>query len=181
MKKVDIPSVELPADQTCRSALNLAERGLIGQFTGLWPSPKAIDGWVQRNWRPLVSEDILSHFVERSYYIFVFDAAEDKDLIFRNGPYFMGSQGLYLNKWTPDFDPSHDVSSVVPIWVHLPHLLLHCWSSESLETIGNKLSKYIDRADRKDQYACARICVKFDLEIGLPEVINLTVAEWSHI
>ena len=112
---------------------------------------------------------------------FVFDAAEDKDLIFRNGPYFMGSQGLYLNKWTPDFDPSHDVSSVVPIWVHLPHLLLHCWSSESLETIGNKLSKYIDRADRKDQYACARICVKFDLEIGLPEVINLTVAEWSHI
>ena len=46
VKKVDIPSVELPAETTCRSALNLAERGLIGQFTGLWPSPKAIDGWV---------------------------------------------------------------------------------------------------------------------------------------
>ena len=49
VKKVDIPSVELPAEKTCRSALNLAERGLIGQFTGLWPSPKAIDRWVQRN------------------------------------------------------------------------------------------------------------------------------------
>ena len=30
VKKVDIPSVELPTDKTCRSALNLAERRLIG-------------------------------------------------------------------------------------------------------------------------------------------------------
>ena len=35
VKKVDIPSVELPVDQTFRSTLNLAERGLIGQFSGL--------------------------------------------------------------------------------------------------------------------------------------------------
>ena len=35
IKKVDIPSLELPAAQTCRSALNLVERGLIGQFIGL--------------------------------------------------------------------------------------------------------------------------------------------------
>ena len=41
----NIPSIDLPVDQTCRSTLNLAEKGLIGQFTGLWPSPKAIEGW----------------------------------------------------------------------------------------------------------------------------------------
>ena len=29
LKKVDIPSVELPAEQTCRSALNLADRVLL--------------------------------------------------------------------------------------------------------------------------------------------------------
>ena len=29
-KKVDIPSVELPVEWTCRSMLNLVERGLIG-------------------------------------------------------------------------------------------------------------------------------------------------------
>ena len=49
VKKVDIPSVELPVEQTCRTALNLVERGIIGKFTGLCPSPKDIDGWVQRN------------------------------------------------------------------------------------------------------------------------------------
>jgi hypothetical protein len=50
VKKLDcIPSVELPIEETCRSAVNLADRGLIGQFTGLWPSPKSVEAWVQRN------------------------------------------------------------------------------------------------------------------------------------
>ena len=93
----------------------------------------------------------------------------------------MGPQGLYLNKWTPDFDPSLDVPSAVPVWVRLPHLPLHCWNSDSLEAIGNTLGKYIDKDDRKDQFSYARIYVEVDLEIGLSEAINLTVAEWSHI
>ena len=93
----------------------------------------------------------------------------------------MGPQGLYLNKWTPDFDPSLDVPSAVPVWVRLPHLPLHCWNSNSLEAIGNTLGKYIDKADQKDQFSCARICVEVDLDIGLPEAINLIVAEWSHV
>ena len=46
IKKVDIPSVELPAKRTCRSTLNLVDRGIIGQFSGLYPSPKATDGLV---------------------------------------------------------------------------------------------------------------------------------------
>jgi len=50
-----------------------------------------------------------------------------------------------------------------------------------METIGNKLGKYIDRVERREQYSCARICVEVDLEIGLPEVIKLTIAVWSHI
>jgi hypothetical protein len=71
--------------------------------------------------------------------------------------------------------------SVVPVWVRLPHLPLHCWNPKSLEVIGNKLGKYIDRAERRDQYSCVRICVEVDLEEGLPEAIKLTVADWSYI
>ena len=65
--------------------------------------------------------------------------------------------------------------------MRLLHLPLHCWSSNGLESIGNKLGKYIDRADRKEQFSCAKICVEVELEIGLPEAIKLTVADWSHI
>lgn len=180
-KKDCIPTVALPEEETCRSALNLADRGLIGQFTGLWPSPKSVEDWIKRNWTPLIEEGIKSYFVGKGFFVFVFELAEDRSLIFRNGPYFMGPQGLYLNKWSPDFDPTQDVPSAVPVWVRLPHLPLHCWSQKSLQIIGNSLGKYIDQAARKDQYSCARICAEVDLEEGLPEAIKLTVAGWSHI
>ena len=96
-------------------------------------------------------------------------------------PYFMGPQGIYLNKWTPDFDPNQDVPSIVHVRVRLPHLPFHCWNSGSLEAIGNTLGKYIDKGERRHQYTCAIICVEVELEVGLPEAINLTVAEWSHV
>jgi hypothetical protein len=93
----------------------------------------------------------------------------------------MGPQGLYLNKWSLDFNPTQYVPSPVPVLVHLPHLTLHCWNMKSLESIGNNLRKYIDKVDRKEQYSCARICVEVDLEMGLPEYIQLKVTNWSHI
>eukprot|EP00253_Pinus_taeda_P015210 PITA_15210 len=77
----------------------------------------------------------------------------------------MGPQGLYLNKWTPDFDPGVDVPSTVPVWVRLPNLPMHFWNWESLMHIGNTLGKFIDRANNKDQFDCARICVEVDLEL----------------
>ena len=93
----------------------------------------------------------------------------------------MGPQGLYLNKWTSNFDPTQDVLSIFLVWVRLSLLPLHWWNLVSLKTIGNKLGKYIDRAERKYQYSCARICIEVNLEIGLLEAINLTMAEWYHI
>lgn len=92
----------------------------------------------------------------------------------------MGNQGLYLNKWSPDFDPSVDVPKEAPVWVRLPNLPIHCWSYQSLQKIGNGLGRFIDKADHKGQYTCARICVEVDLEAGLPEAVKLTVGEWQH-
>lgn len=152
-----IPTVALLIEEPYKAVLNLAERGIVGQFTGLWPSPKAVDPWVQRNWRSLVKERIKSHFIGKGFFLFVFEAIENRNLIFRNGLYFMGPEGLYLNQWTPDSNLTQDVPSAVPIWVCLPHLPLHCWNPKSLETIGNKLGKYINQAERRDQYSCARI------------------------
>jgi len=47
VKKLDsIPLIALRVDEACRAALNLAARSLIGQLTGLWPSPKLIESWI---------------------------------------------------------------------------------------------------------------------------------------
>jgi hypothetical protein len=50
-----------------------------------------------------------------------------------------------------------------------------------LQATGNGLGHYIDKADPKDQYSCARICVEVDLEVGLPEAVKLKVGEWHHL
>ena len=85
VKKLDsIPSVALPVDQTCQTALNIVDRGLIGQFIGFWPSPKTITGWVQRNSKPLISEDICSNLIGKGYYLLLFENSADRDLIFKN-------------------------------------------------------------------------------------------------
>ena len=102
---------------------------------------------------------------------------EDHDVIFCNGPYFMGPQGLYLNRWTLDFDPVVDIPKVVLVWVYLPNLSIHCWIPSSLQTVSNGIGKYIDKANPKDQYSCARISVEVVLEVGLPEAIKLTVGD----
>jgi hypothetical protein len=68
----------------------------------------------------------------------------------------MGPRGLYLDKWTPDFDPEVDIPTTVPVWVKLPHLPLHCWGDEVLKSIGNSLGKCIDKAEPKPpMFACA--------------------------
>jgi hypothetical protein len=81
----------------------------------------------------------------------------------------MGSRGMYLNRWTPNFNLENGIPLAVSVWVRVPYLPLHCWKDEMVRAIGNSLEKYIDRAEPKDGIqACAHICVKVDLEKGLP-------------
>lgn len=115
------------------------------------------------------------------FFSFLFELKDDKDVIFRNNPYFFRARGLYLNKWSLDFDPTNDIPNVVLVWVKLPRLDLSCWSDDYLRAIGNGLGKYLDKAKPEGtQFACVKIYVEFDLEKGLPTEINLTMRDWKH-
>jgi hypothetical protein len=182
IKKLDeIPSLELSPEDPCNCALFLAERTLIGKFTGLWPSPKTVEAWIEERWGPMIQGSILRSAVGRGYYAFSFSEKEDRDLVFRSGPYFMGSRGLFLAPWTLDFNPGVEITAA-PVWVRLPHLPLHLWGRSTLEGIGNKLGRFLDNAKPKEeQFTCARICVEVNLEEGLPEAIKLSLGDWCHI
>jgi len=180
-KLEEIPSLDLSPLEPCNLALLLSENSLIGKFTGLWPSPKAVTAWMKECWKSLVQGKVDLCAVGRGFYSFNFTKKADRDLVFRSGPYFMGSRGLYLAPWTLDFNPEAEITAA-PVWVRLPHLPLHLWGKSTREDIGNKLGRYLDSADPKgDQYTCARICVEVNLEKGLPEAIKLTLGDWSHI
>jgi hypothetical protein len=177
----EIPSLELSPEEPCKLALLLADKALIGKFTGLWPSPKTVEAWTIDRWEPMIQGGVSLFAVGRGFFVFRFASKEDCDLVFRSGPYFMGSRGLFLAPWTLDFNPEAEITAA-PVWVRLPHLPLHLWGKSSLKDIGNKLGRFLDRAEPKgDQFTCARICVEVNLEKGLPEAIKLSLGDWCHI
>lgn len=89
----------------------------------------------------------------------------------------MDIRGLYLNRWTSNFDPELDVPNDVPVWMRLPHLPLHCWGDESVKEIGNVVGKYINKSSRKENmHACARICIEVDLGKGLLKAVKIKVS-----
>jgi hypothetical protein len=138
--------------------------------------------WIEKYWKPHLKGKLSHSFCGRGFYAFLFEDKMDRDLIFRSGPYFMGAHGMYLNRWTLDFNLENDIPSVVPVWVFLPFLPLHCWNDGTLRAIGNSLGKYIDHGEPKDSLqACACICVEVDMEKGLPEAINLSLDGWSYL
>ena len=66
------------------------------------------------------------------------------------------------------------------VWIRLPNLPLHYWNDEALQSIGNSLGRYIDKAEPKGPlFGCARICVEVDLEEGLLEGVNMFMDGWE--
>jgi hypothetical protein len=106
VKKLDeIRKILVHSSLVCPFSLQLAENGLIGQFIGIWPSPRAMAQWLDLNWKKISKGKCPRHSMVRVFFLFLFENKEDRDLTFRNGSYFMGSRGMYMNKWTLDFIP----------------------------------------------------------------------------
>ena len=55
VKRVVAPQIQIMYGASRFKALALSEKGLIGQFTGIWPSPKTMDAWINKIWIPLIS------------------------------------------------------------------------------------------------------------------------------
>jgi hypothetical protein len=94
----------------------------------------------------------------------------------------MGTRGMYLNKWTPNFILENDIPSTMPVWVRLPFLPLHCWNDERIKNIGNALGRFINWDEPRDGLqTCARICIEVDLEKRFLEEIQLVLDGWTYI
>lgn len=84
----EILEPKLPPSSTRHKYLTLANQGLVGKFTGIWPSPKIVATWVQKYWKPYIKGQLHQFFCGRGFYAFLFESKEDMDLIFYNRPYF---------------------------------------------------------------------------------------------
>ena len=60
----------------CQKALILSEKALIGKFTGLWPSPKAVELWIAEHWNPLLQGQVSLFAASRGFFVFLFSNKE---------------------------------------------------------------------------------------------------------
>ena len=58
VKRSEVPEVKLCSVASKRKAVALSEKGLIGLFTGLWPSPRSVEIWLNKNWRTLIQGEV---------------------------------------------------------------------------------------------------------------------------
>jgi hypothetical protein len=65
--------------------------------------------WLQKNWHTLINGKMSHLFYGKGFYVFQFETKEERYLIFISDTYFMGARGMYLNKWTLEFNPKKDV------------------------------------------------------------------------
>ena len=99
------------------------KRCLIGQFIGIWVSPRSMDIWLQKKLHVLIKGWMTHYFCGRGFYAFLFEFKEDRDLILRSWPYIFNNRGMY----TLEFYPNSDIPLAFLDWVRLPHLPPHCW------------------------------------------------------
>jgi hypothetical protein len=69
----NIQEVVLPTTPARTKALPLYERGMVGQFTRLWPSPRVMEIWFQNNWQFLIKGRMTHYFYGRGLYTFLFE------------------------------------------------------------------------------------------------------------
>jgi hypothetical protein len=150
---------------------------LIRNFLGLYSSKHDIIKWINTKWKPKGHFDL--QVGSKKKFTVIFHNLEDKDRIFKNGPYFFNSASIYLIFWIEQFIPEKEEITYAPLWIILYSLPLEFWLEEILFGIGNTLEIYIKAAEttRKhhyNSYAC--ICVYMNIYKPLPISITL---EWQ--
>lgn len=79
-----------------------------------------------------------------------------------------------LRAWSKDLVMKRMDLQKIPIWVSLPGLPFHYWSTESLSAIGSVLGKplYTDRYTKsRERLSYTRICIEVDASEPLQDSI----------
>ena len=91
----------------------MKEHVVICNFMGIWPSERAMKGWIQAKWNPRGAIELQLSL--KGFFTVVFSLLEDKDCIFKGGPYFFNVAGIYMRFWKENFMPEKEDFTRVPV------------------------------------------------------------------
>jgi len=67
------------------------------------------------------------HMGSKGFFTVVFTSLEDKDKVFKGGPYFYVVSGLYMRPWMMKFVSECETSTLLPVSIRLYSLPLDYW------------------------------------------------------
>ncbi|GLJ06655.1 hypothetical protein SUGI_0044170 [Cryptomeria japonica] len=142
-------------------------------------SRKDIHAWVEDNW----GKHVMIKFLPKDFFVVIFLEEEDRDHIISLQNWFLDDHPLYIQPWSPNFDPTSLVVYVKPVWIQLYNLLIGYWSEACLETLGRSLGTLLEIDEdivEGDLYTYARL--KTTVVKTIPSSVMLLIAdgEWKH-
>ncbi|GLJ08232.1 hypothetical protein SUGI_0084560 [Cryptomeria japonica] len=151
---------------------------VIAKIIGLnWPR-KEIRNWVECNW----GKRTVTKFITEGFFVVLFEEREERNRALTDRNWFIKSHDVYIQPWTPHFDPAPLAVYSEPVWIRLYNLPIEYWSEDLWEKIGRTLGTLLETNydDEEDICKCARL--RIATVKSIPERITLVSdhGEWSQ-
>ncbi|GLJ46396.1 hypothetical protein SUGI_0977840 [Cryptomeria japonica] len=113
---------------------------IIARFVGPKFPRNTIRSWIIENW----GKHVMVKFLPKNFFVAIFkdEAERDKTLGLEN--WFLDNHPLYLQPWTPNFDPTPLAIYDKPVWIRLYSLPIEYWNESCLEKIGKTLGSLLE-------------------------------------
>jgi len=118
---------------------------LIGKFLELWPSKKYLFKWIQHSSKPKGHYGL--QLGSKGFFTIILHNLEERNQIFKGGPYFYNLPGLFLCFWTERFNLEKEDFTHALVWLRLYSLPQEFWLEEILKGIGNTIGIYVKASD----------------------------------
>ncbi|KAM7507986.1 hypothetical protein LguiA_018439 [Lonicera macranthoides] len=116
------------------------------------------------------------YLLKSGVYIIEFKDVKTRIEILEAGPWSFDNRPLIVKLWSPQVNLEKEDIAAVPVWVRLPNLKLHLWSTAALSKMASRIGKplFTDRMTaERERLAYPWVCVEVKVGTTLPEVLDL--------
>ncbi|GLJ17683.1 hypothetical protein SUGI_0308530 [Cryptomeria japonica] len=152
---------------------SLAEESIIARIIGPKKSRQSINPWIKENW----GNQVVVKFIPKGFFVAIFTEKEIRDQILNSKNWFFYNLPIYIQPWTPNFNPTTLAVYETLVWIRLFNLPIEYWGDQCLEKIGRTLSTLLEIDEEvieSDSYIYARM--KIVVVEQIPPHINLRTA-----
>ncbi|GLJ17529.1 hypothetical protein SUGI_0304830 [Cryptomeria japonica] len=139
---------------------------IIGPKEPRW----SINPWIKDNW----GRQVVVKFLLKGFFVAIFTEKGIRDQILSSKNWFFDKSPLYIQPWTPNFNPLKLAAYETPVWIRMYNLSIEYWGDSYLDKIGRTLGTFLEIDEgiiENDSYIYARM--KIVVVEHIPPLINL--------